>query len=211
MKQKLVLCILALLIAGGVTYGMDSGEKEEELQKSIAEHVLRFHVLANSDREEDQQLKLQVKDRVIRYLSTYLENEELSLEEAKEIVSERKEEVLRIAQEVIWENGYDYTVTAEIETAYFPVKAYGDLIFPAGEYEAFRIQIGEAEGKNWWCMLYPPLCFVDVTYGYVPDTSKEALERVLERDAYELITEGGMEEGKIEIRSKILDLIASFR
>lgn len=210
MKQKLVLCLLALLIAGGVTYGMESGEKEE-LQKNIAEHVLRFHVLANSDREEDQQLKLQVKDRVIRYLSEYLANEELSLEEAKEIVNERKEEVLRIAQEVIRENGYDYTVTAEIETTYFPVKAYGDLIFPAGEYEAFRIQIGEAEGKNWWCMLYPPLCFVDVTYGYVPDASKETLEQLLEKDAYELITEGGMEEGKIEIRSKILDLIASFR
>ena len=169
--------------------------------------LFRSHVLANSDSEEDQALKLKVKEGVTGYLDQYLNEDGMTLDETKEIVEDKKEDVIVLAQEIIRENGYDYSVTAELTTDYFPVKSYGDVTLPAGEYEAFRIKIGEAEGKNWWCILYPPLCFVDASYGYVPDASKQKLEKMLDADAYQTITDGGVAKGKVEVRSKIWDTI----
>lgn len=209
MKGKMVAVFAALFLATLMTYGRSTDG--EEIQDNIAQHVLRFHVLANSDSSEDQALKLKVKEAVVDYLATYLDLENLSLPEAEQIVMEKREDVITLAESVIRENGYDYGVTAELVTDYFPVKSYGDLTFPAGEYEAFRIKIGNAEGKNWWCILYPPLCFVDVTYGYVPEESKESLKNILEEDAYEVITGGGVADGTVEIRSKFLDLIRKLR
>ena len=126
----------------------------------------------------------------------------MTLDETKEIVEDKKEDVIVLAQEIIRENGYDYSVTAELTTDYFPVKSYGDVTLPAGEYEAFRIKIGEAEGKNWWCILYPPLCFVDTSYGVLPDTSKDTLKNILTEDEYNAIT-----NTRVEYRCKYLTFL----
>ena len=187
MKGKLAIIAAAVLIGTAGTYILNENTVERdtvEIQQEIAQKILRFHVLANSDSEEDQALKLKVKEGVTGYLDQYLNEDGMTLDETKEIVEDKKEDVIMLAQGIIRENGYDYSVTAELTTDYFPVKSYGDVTLPAGEYEAFRIKIGEAEGKNWWCILYPPLCFVDASYGYVPDASKQKLEKMLDADAY---------------------------
>ena len=210
MQGKLAIIAAAVLIGTAGTYILNENTVERdtvEIQQEIAQKILRFHVLANSDSEEDQALKLKVKEGVTGYLDQYLNEDGMTLDETKEIVEDKKEDVIVLAQEIIRENGYDYSVTAELTTDYFPVKSYGDVTLPAGEYEAFRIKIGEAEGKNWWCILYPPLCFVDASYGYVPDASKQKLEKMLDADAYQTITDGGVAKGKVEVRSKIWDTI----
>ena len=158
----------------------------ERLQRGIAEEVIRFHVRANSDSEEDQQLKLKVKEAVVEYLADTLE-EAATVEEAKAMIEADIDNIIMAAQAVISLENKEYTVEAYFSEEYFPIKCYGDVTMPAGVYEAFRVDIGKAEGKNWWCVLFPKLCFVDVCYGTVPEESKEALELVLDEDEYELI------------------------
>lgn len=206
-KSGIIMVAVAIVIGAMVTYGGDR-ENSGEVQKELAESILRFHVLANSDSQEDQDLKIKVKEQVIAYLEPYLQEEQLSLEESKRIVENHKEEVIALAEDVIKENGYQYEVTAELTRDFFPVKSYGDVTLPAGEYEAFRIQIGEAQGKNWWCILYPPLCFVDATYGYVPEDSKKMLKNIMDEECYKAITEGGCAKGEVEVRFKLWDLLS---
>lgn len=126
------------------------------------EGLIRFHVLANSDKPEDQQLKLKVRDAVIAYLAPQLEHL-TDPEDARQVVVENEGKLIDIAQHVIVENGANYPVSIEFGIFDFPVKSYGNFVLPAGKYEAVRILIGNAEGKNWWCVLFPPLCFIDIT------------------------------------------------
>jgi len=126
------------------------------------EGLIRFHVLANSDKPEDQQLKLKVRDAVIAYLAPQLEHL-TDPEDARQVVVANESKLIDIAQHVIVENGANYPVSIEFGIFDFPVKSYGNFVLPAGKYEAVRILIGNAEGKNWWCVLFPPLCFIDIT------------------------------------------------
>lgn len=126
----------------------------------VKDSLIRFHVIANSDNEEDQNLKLKVKNRVIDYLYPYLNKSE-SLDESREIIKDNMGNVKKLAEEVIKENNYKYNVQVELSRENFPDKSYGNITLPQGNYEAFRIIIGDGEGKNWWCVMFPPLCFVD--------------------------------------------------
>ena len=157
------------------------------VQAGIAEQIIRFHVRANSDSDEDQQLKLLVKDKVVTYLEPLLSQSQ-STQESREILESHIEEIRELVLQTLQEAGSDYDVNVYFETSYFPMKSYGDVTFPPGEYEAFRIDIGESAGKNWWCVLYPPLCFVDTSYGVLPDESKETLKNILTDDEYNAIT-----------------------
>ena len=111
-----------------------------------------------------------------------------SAEETKNWAESHLAQLEMVAAEVVKANGFSYEVRAEVTECYFPEKSYGDVTFPAGKYEALRIEIGEAKGQNWWCVLYPNLCFRDAIHAVVPDEGKEELKQVLEDDAYELIT-----------------------
>lgn len=186
--SKLKLLLISAVIGLLGTFLFNGVTDDEELQKDIAEKILRFHVIANSNLDEDQALKLKVKDAVVDYIAPYL-TETMSLDETKSVINSHKDNILAVANNVVRENGYDYNVTVSITTCYFPIKSYGDITLPAGDYEAFRIEIGEASGKNWWCILYPPLCFVDVSYGIVPDSSKLLLQNILDEQEYNAITE----------------------
>ena len=130
--------------------------KYDEVKNSL----IRFHVIANSDDDDDQQLKLKVKNRVIDYLYPYLNNSS-SLDNSREIIKDNMDEVKRISKDVIEEEGYDYDVNLQLSRENFPDKSYGNIVLPQGNYEAFRIIIGKGEGRNWWCVMFPPLCFVD--------------------------------------------------
>jgi stage II sporulation protein R len=144
-------------------------------------------VRANSDSEEDQQLKLQVKDAVVTYLSPML-SDSGSTDESRQILSDHIDDITRVATDTLRSLGSDEEVSVYFEKSYFPMKVYGDMTFPPGEYEAFRIDIGQADGKNWWCVLYPPLCFIDAAYAVVPEDSKETLKNVLTEEEYSAIT-----------------------
>ena len=158
-----------------------------EQQKGIAQQLIRFHVRANSDTDSDQKLKLMVKDSVITYLEPKL-SQSGSIDETRQILNNNMDVIHNLAVETLVANGSDYSVKVYFEESYFPIKTYGDITLPPGDYEAFRIDIGESEGKNWWCVLYPPLCFVDATHGSLPDSSKDKLKNILTDDEYKTIT-----------------------
>lgn len=189
--MKVNLKLLGVSIVAGIIGCALLGDKpdDDKMQQELSEKLLRFHVVANSDSDEDQTLKLKVKEAVVDYLSDFL-YDTMTLEETENVIAAHNNEVVNLAKKIVLENGYDYNVSAELTSCYFPVKSYGDITLPAGDYEAYRITIGEAGGKNWWCILYPPLCFVDVSYGYIPDESKILLENILDDEAYRYITGG---------------------
>lgn len=188
-KCRLLICIAIVIIVSLVIV------KEEvktdidacRIQESIAQNIIRFHVRANSDSDSDQQLKLKVKNEVTALLQPMLTNSD-SVEQSRSIIVQHMQDIKDTALDTIHNEGYSYDVDVYFEKSYFPMKSYADVTFPPGEYEAFRIDIGDAEGRNWWCVLYPPLCFVDAVYGELPKESKEQLKNVLTDDEYNAIT-----------------------
>lgn len=174
---------------------------DKEVQEGIAGKIFRLHVVANSDKEEDQELKLDVKKTVVDYLSRRL-GSGADLEETREYVLENLPEIEQVALKTIEEQGKDYPISAVVEKTYFPDKTYGDCTFPAGEYEALNIRIGKGEGKNWWCVLYPSLCFIDDTWGIVSREKKEELREILTEEEFRAVLEDPEEKKKVRIGFK---------
>ncbi|MCI8465641.1 MAG: stage II sporulation protein R [Lachnospiraceae bacterium] len=200
-KERIFLCLLlTLLCVGAVSLWNASSRAAKAVHEDLADHILRFHVLANSDSEEDQALKLSVKAAILDYLEEALP-EDSDLGTTKRFLAAHEVEIQKIAENLIASAGFDYSVTLSLEPWYFPTKSYGDLTFPCGTYEAFRVVIGEGGGKNWWCVLYPSLCFVDATCGIVPEDSKEELQTILDEDTYETLlpTEAPSEASSKEV------------
>lgn len=185
-KKQLICGVLALLIAV-CAMGAFADEKVLEIQKKMAQEVFRFHVLANSDSEEDQALKMKVKEEVLAYMKQDLP-ESKSVERTKEWAVTHLEEIEEVAIRTLRQEGCQDSVHAEVTNCYFPDKTYGDVTFPNGYYDALRIEIGEAKGHNWWCVLYPNLCFIDAVHAVVPDEGKEELKEVLDEEEYEMVT-----------------------
>lgn len=186
---RIILAVLAgLLLTGGVVRVRAVETKVQETQEHMADEVLRFHVLANSDTKEDQNLKMKVKDQVIGYLEETMGPETESLDETKEFVKAPIPEIEKEAKKIVEQEGYSYPVKVRLEKTDFPEKTYGDVTFPAGTYEALRIEIGNGDGKNWWCVLYPNLCFIDTVHAVVPEKGKEKLQNVLTDDEYDMVT-----------------------
>lgn len=180
---SILLAVLVTFIVGWQTVMIS----EARMQQHLAQEVLRFHVLANSDSKEDQALKMKVKEQVIELLAKEMP-EEMNVEETTEWMRRHANEIEISAQQIVLENGYDYPVSTAVTTCYFPEKTYGDVTFPAGNYEALRIEIGAAKGHNWWCVLYPGLCFMDATNAIVPESGKQKLQSVLTEEEYEQVT-----------------------
>lgn len=172
--------------------------RSELLQQGISDKILRFHVLANSDTAEDQELKLKVRDAVGIYMSDRLQEAD-SLEESEDIVQEYIPEIEQVAADIIRDEGYSYMVKASLENCGFPEKTYGNYTFPAGKYEALRVVIGEGGGHNWWCVMYPNLCFSGSMYE-VDEESGEKLSAELTNEEYAAI----LESGDYKVQFKIL-------
>lgn len=203
-KEKRRNIITALILVMGMVWYIGSsvmaGQAEAvNYQKGMAEEILRFHVIANSDSEEDQALKMKVKEEVVKYVSTLTACGE-DLESTKYILSLYTEEIKEVAEKVIREEGYTYEAKVELTESYFPIKTYGEAVFPAGVYDALKIQIGKAQGKNWWCVLYPNLCFVDSAYGVLEEEQKEMLQNVLTEEEYESIFNTSSDKIKISFK-----------
>ena len=182
-----ILGILLGVLGGTVLAVWDvsnDAKDRKSNQEELSEHVIRFHVRANSDEEEDQRLKEEVKSNLVEYISPVLEQCS-SREEAQIALEEEMEELENIALTTIHDAGYDYPVSIYFSTEDFPVKEYGDILVPGGEYEALRVDIGEAAGQNWWCLIYPPLCFIDGSTVIVDEDGKEVLKEEVGEEAYE--------------------------
>lgn len=172
------------------------------VSEDISNSVFRLHVIANSDSDEDQSLKYKVRDKVLEYMNE-IAKDCTSKEEVINLAYEYQDEFKQIAENVIKENGYDYDVNIKIGNFEFPTKYYGDISLPAGYYDALRIEIGKAEGQNWWCVMFPPLCFVDVTSGVVPDESKQIMQDNLGDEEYKLISDN--ESSDIKFKFSIVE------
>ena len=168
----------------------------------ISNSIFRLHVIANSNSEEDQNLKYLVRDELIKYMNSICENI-TSKEEAIKIANDNKEEFFNIAKKVIRNNGFNYDVNINIGNFSFPTKTYGDISIPAGFYDALKVEIGSSSGQNWWCVMFPSLCFVDVSNGIVPEESKENLENNLEEENYNLISSDKFE---FKLKFKLVEL-----
>ncbi len=153
-RDKILLsvfgCALSLYIAFSCTYFAGAAD-------SVRQDVVRLHILANSDSPQDQELKLKVRDALLEK-NTMLLTEGVNKENATEYFEASKNDLLEAARGVIRENGYSYDVKISLDKEYFETREYGELIFPAGEYTALKVVLGEGEGKNWWCVMFPPLC-----------------------------------------------------
>ncbi len=179
------------------------------VSSEISNSVFRLHVIANSDSEEDQNLKYKVRDSLLEYMNSLCSNVS-SKQEAISIAQNHVEDFKNIAKRVISDNGYEYTVSVEIGQYDFPTKEYGDITLPAGMYDALRVKIGSATGHNWWCVMFPPLCFVDVSSGVVPDSSKELLEENMSEEEYNLITDSS-NNSDLSFKFKIVELFENIK
>ena len=172
---------LALLL--GLCAAMLWGAWSMQRQDALAQKMIRLHVIANSDSDADQALKLEVRDRVLDFTTTVLQRS-ADMEDAQIRLREELTRIEDIAQREIAAQGYDYPVTAQLASTEFPLKEYDGFSLPAGEYMALRLVIGEGEGQNWWCVVYPPLCTAAAT-----DMHRTAVAAGLTDDDVSLITE----------------------
>lgn len=185
--------------------GLASRTYAETAQNSIAHEVIRFHVLANSDSDEDQSLKLKVRDGVLEQFQYGLSQAQ-SKEESRSFLYAHLDEIKEYADHIVKENGFDYPVAISLTRDYFPTKAYGDVVFPPGEYDTLRIEIGKGSGQNWWCVMFPPLCYVDVTQGKMNEEGKQQLKHVLDESEYLLVTESSTNSDvQVKIKFKLVE------
>lgn len=175
------------------------------ISNNLSTAVFRLHVLANSNSDEDQNLKLKVRDSLLNYMNGLCSNCSTK-QEAISIANEHKDDFQKIAEQTIKENGYDYTAKINIDNFYFPTKNYGDISLPAGYYDALRVEIGEAKGKNWWCVMFPSLCFIDVSSGVVDDNAKENLQDNLQKESYDIISDS--KKPDIKLKFKLIEVFA---
>ena len=175
------------------------------VSSNLSEAVFRLHVIANSNTDKDQELKLKVRDSLLKYMNNICSNC-YTKEEAISIVTANKSNFQKIAEETILENGYNYSIKISISNFYFPTKNYGDISLPAGVYDALRVEIGEAKGENWWCVMFPSLCFIDISSGVVDEESKENLEENLENESYTIISE--TKKPDIKFKFKLIEFFA---
>lgn len=174
----------------------------EYISTDISNSVFRLHVLANSDSKEDQDLKYKVRDNLLNYMNSICNNCS-NKEEAINLVEKNKNNFKQIALDTIHNEGYNYEVNINIGNFEFPTKTYGDISLPSGFYDALRVEIGKAQGQNWWCVMFPPLCFVDVSSGIVPEESKELLNENLTDEEFSIVSDTS--DKNIKFKFKLLE------
>lgn len=186
-KQISFCMVIAIFATGILTWNIFLNLETKSTVSVLSHSAIRFHILANSDSVSDQALKMRVKESVVNYI--YEKTGDFkTVDEVKNFILNNDKTIKSIATKAIADNGYDYTVSSTFGFSDFPVKTYGDVIFPKGTYTSYTIKIGNGKGHNWWCVLYPPLCFVDVSTGVLPDNSKKKLRDSLSDTQYHTVT-----------------------
>lgn len=184
--------------------------KDCDIVSGISNKIIRFHIRANDDTKEAQNLKLYVKNKVITYIEE-ITSTATSIDDTREILTDNLENIKSVAcdgiKEYLGSDECTKEVTVYIDREYFPVKIYKDYVFPQGEYEALIVNIGEGKGKNWWCVLYPPLCYADAIYSQeVKSDTDTKLKDTLTEEEYEVIS-GKNKNTKVKIHFKYLGFL----
>lgn len=193
-KRAAVFLMGAVLLCAAWQY------RSSRMQQDIAKRILRFHVIANSNTKEDQRLKLKIRDAVGSCMREKLLGVD-GLEECIDVVNDNLAQIEETAAEVVEQEGYEYSVKALVADVDFPVKSYGMYTFPKGNYQALEVVIGDGAGKNWWCVMYPNMCFSDSIYEVIDENSRQELKKTLTADEYAQI----MAEGKLQVKFKYLE------
>lgn len=193
-KAGLFVVIALLCFYGYYQYN------QHHMTEEIAGKIIRFHVRANSDTTVDQELKLKVRDAIGGYMQPII-SKVSSIEEGRKIIKESLKDIEQQASQVIAAEGRDYQVNASLTITDFPEKTYGNYTFPAGKYEALEVVIGKGKGHNWWCVMYPNLCFVNSTYEIVEEEAEKTLEQALTPEEYKSL----MENKNYEIKFALFD------
>jgi len=207
--KKILISAVIVVIAVAAAYGIEAYTG----MAKINDKVIRLHVLANSNTFEDQQLKYEVRNKVISKFNEEFENT-TTKEESESIIIKKINEIRCEAESIVKKEGYDYEINVYYGNYKFPRKLYNDIVLPEGYYDAVRIEIGKAEGNNWWCVMFPPLCFVDFGKDegepvFDIDTENK-LQEVLTQEEIEAIkTKRGLED--IKLKSKIFEFIEKGR
>ena len=184
MKKRFIILFTLFLFYILINYYFYAKNISNDLEQS----VFRLHIIANSNDDADQNLKYKVRDNIIDYLNKLCKNSS-SKEETMEVAKCHLLNLKEIAENTIKENGFDYNATVEIGTFDFPTKNYGDISLPLGSYDALKVSLGKNSGQNWWCVLYPSLCFIEPDKGIVSDKSKEDLQKNLNQEEYAILSE----------------------
>ena len=189
-KQSIALLCALLLTAGAVVAVSAFGEFQKNCA-SLSEKVLRLHVLANSDSEADQQLKLKVRDAILQESDRLFQQSD-SKEAAMAQMATHLSDVEQVAERTLRKNGCDLPVTAALKKVEFNTRTYGNITLPAGDYDALQVEIGAAKGKNWWCVLFPSVC--------VPSSTNMQMEDVLTQDELQVVEQSGY-----DVRFKVVE------
>ena len=198
MNSKKIFIILFLFIFYFIFY---SFSYSYSVSNNLEDTLFRLHVIANSDSKEDQDLKIYIRDKVVTYLKNF------SFDNKKELVeflNSHQSELQQIIDSAIAEQGYQYTASFEIGNSYYPQKKYENIILPSGYYDGLKIKIGKAEGKNWWCVLFPPMCLIDSSTCELPEESEIILENTLSNESNSLVSSN---ESNYKFKFKLVDFI----
>lgn len=193
--KKLLIPLISLLLLAALTFLPTATDME------IYDKVVRLHVIANSDSAEDQALKLKVRDGILSRVGELTRGCK-SKDEAERVLNENREAIKKAALQVLNENGSPYSVDIEIGEEKYPTRDYGSISLPAGKYCSVRVKIGEADGKNWWCVLFPPLCTATAT---ATEQKEELLQVGFTPGQVGIITESS--SPKYKIKFKILEIL----
>lgn len=197
--KKIVLIIFLLfvyLLFSIFSYATNVSNKLEN-------NIFRLHIVANSNSDEDQSLKLKIRDNIISYLEKICDNCN-SKDEFIYIANLNLENLKDIAKNTVRENGFNYEINIEIGNFYFPTKYYGNISFPAGYYDGLKINIGEATGQNWWCSLFPPLCFTDISSGVIDEESEEDLKENISEEEFSILSSSN---GVYKIKFRLIEFL----
>lgn len=197
---------LAVLIYFAVLILLIFGLYSEKVNRNLSGNMIRMHIVANSDSKTDQDIKYLIRDEIVNHMIK--KTDELkSKEDAGAYIQNNTEELKTIANRVIADSGLTYTAEVSYGKYPFPSKRYNNLILPAGYYDSVKIDIGNAEGENWWCVMFPPLCFIDETKGEMDGEYFDMLKNELSEDEMSIIMAASdSEEIPVEIRFKIVEL-----
>ena len=181
LKENCILSLILVIVMGFVLFYTYEDEPSNQYSG-----IIRLHVIANSDSADDQNLKLKVRDQIIKEVGSLEKSQDI--EQSRSYLENHLKDMEKTAAKVIEENGKEYGAEADLGVRWIPAKTYGDMYFPAGNYEALNLTLGEGKGQNWWCVLFPPLCLIE--------EDQEAMDEL-----------GYTEDQQIEIKSKLMEII----
>ena len=198
MKTKSIILVIFLFI---LYFIFNSFSYTTAISSNIQKEIFRLHIIANSNSPEDQNLKLVIRDEIVKYLSSFSFNNK---DEIISFLQSHENEIYELTKHIIEENHFNYDCTIEIGNSYYPQKKYKNIILPSGTYDGLKIKLGESKGHNWWCVLFPPMCMIDSLTCELPEESEEILGSSVSTETFNIITS---DLPQYKFKFKIIDLI----